>query len=106
MTVSTFWKCPIHFDYSGAVPCPKCDGSATYVVLPADGGAATSERVGHYATPTGVEASDVIDAYGLNFNLGCVVKYVCRCDRKGDPVGDLQKAADYLARELKRRKAG
>jgi hypothetical protein len=60
----------------------------------------------HYATPTGVEASDVIDAYGLNFNLGCVVKYVCRCDRKGDPVGDLQKAADYLARELKRRKAG
>jgi hypothetical protein len=35
----------------------------------------------HYRS-RGMEAIDVIDAFGLNFNLGNVIKYVLRADRK------------------------
>lgn len=38
----------------------------------------------------------------LNFNLGNVVKYVCRADFKGKKREDLLKAKWYLERELKR----
>jgi len=34
------------------------------------------------------------------FHLGCVVKYLARCGRKGDLRGDLRKARDYLDRAL------
>jgi hypothetical protein len=49
----------------------------------------------------------LIEAYELNFNLGSVIKYSCRCGRKGARMDDLLKARDYLAREIaleKRRK--
>lgn len=49
---------------------------------------------------TGVEPIDAIEAWGLGFNLGNVVKYVARADRKGEPVKDLQKALWYIQREL------
>ena len=39
----------------------------------------------------------------LNFCLGNVVKYVLRADHKGNPIEDLQKAAWYLDREIRRR---
>jgi hypothetical protein len=58
----------------------------------------------HYSA-NGVEAIEVIEAFGLGFNLGNVVKYVLRAGRKGDAVNDLQKAYWYLARELQARKA-
>lgn len=49
----------------------------------------------HYAlTP---EPLDVIEAWGLGFHEGCVVKYVARW-RKKDGVKDLRKAAEYLRR--------
>jgi len=47
---------------------------------------------------------DVIESWGLNFSLGCVLKYVARCDLKGSPIEDLEKAMDYLGREIQRRK--
>lgn len=51
----------------------------------------------------GVEAIDVIEAWGLGFSLGNVVKYIARCGRKSDNVlGDLKKAAWYLNREIER----
>lgn len=50
-----------------------------------------------------VEVIDVIEAYGLNFHLGNVVKYVLRAERKGAPIEDLKKASWYLAREIARR---
>lgn len=56
----------------------------------------------HY-TANGIEAIDVIDAFGLGFNLGNVVKYVLRADRKGERLEDLRKAVWYLAREIERR---
>lgn len=51
----------------------------------------------------GVEAIDAIEAWGLGFNLGNVVKYIARCGKKSDKVvEDLQKAAWYLNREIAR----
>lgn len=56
----------------------------------------------HYSA-NGVEAMDVIEAFGLGFHLGNVVKYVLRADRKGTPAVDLKKARWYLDREIQRR---
>ena len=52
----------------------------------------------------GIEAIDAIEAWGLGFNLGNVVKYIARAGHKtADSLQDLQKAAWYLDREIKRR---
>ncbi len=53
----------------------------------------------------GIEAIDVIEAWGLGFCLGNAVKYVSRAGRKPgvDPVEDLKKARWYLEREIERR---
>lgn len=51
------------------------------------------------------EAIKVIEAWDLNFNLGNVVKYVCRAGKKDKDtlVGDLEKARQYLDFEIERR---
>ena len=56
----------------------------------------------HYKA-NGLEAIDVIEAFGLGFCLGNTVKYVLRAGRKGDDVEDLKKAAWYLSREIANR---
>ena len=48
----------------------------------------------------GVETIDFIEAKGLNYNLGNVVKYVTRADHKGNKEEDLKKARWYLDREI------
>lgn len=50
------------------------------------------------------EPIDVIEAWGLGFALGNVVKYVARAGRKGGVsyVDDLRKARFYLDREIQR----
>jgi len=46
------------------------------------------------------EAIKVIEAWGLGFNLGTVLKYIARHEKKGAPLEDLKKAAWYLAHEI------
>ena len=46
------------------------------------------------------EAIKIIEAWGLNFNLGNVAKYVSRAGKKGDALQDLEKAKWYLEREI------
>lgn len=58
-------------------------------------------RPAHY-TFSAVEPIDVIEAWGLGFHMGCLLKYVCRAGRKGDRLQDLRKAAWYLNREIQR----
>jgi hypothetical protein len=58
----------------------------------------------HYGGDTTYEAIKVIEAWGLNFNLGNVVKYICRVDAKGG-IEDLEKARFYIDREIQLRKA-
>jgi hypothetical protein len=53
----------------------------------------------HY-TLGGIETIDFIEAKGLNYHLGQVVKYVSRADSKGKRLEDLKKAQWYLNREI------
>lgn len=46
------------------------------------------------------EAIKVIEAWGLNFNIGNVVKYLSRAGKKDDILQDLRKASWYLNREI------
>ena len=60
----------------------------------------------HY-TRGGIEAIDFIEAKGLGFCLGNVVKYVSRAGFKADAkIQDLEKARWYLNREIDRLKKG
>ena len=48
----------------------------------------------------GIETIDFIEAKGLNYHLGNVVKYISRADHKGDRKENLLKAQWYLNREV------
>lgn len=66
-----------------------------------------TDRIDHPAhySAGGIEAIDVIEAFGLGFHLGNVVKYVLRAGRKSaDALEDLRKAQWYLEREIERRR--
>lgn len=54
----------------------------------------------HYGGDTVYEAIKVIEAWGLNFNTGNAVKYLCRAGKKSNALEDLKKAAWYLNREI------
>jgi hypothetical protein len=51
------------------------------------------------------EAIKVIEAWGLDFHLGNVVKYLARAGKKGSWLEDLKKARWYLDREIARYEA-
>lgn len=55
----------------------------------------------HYIA-NNIEMTEVIEAFGLGFHLGNVVKYVLRAGKKGDRLEDLRKAEWYLRREIER----
>jgi hypothetical protein len=48
----------------------------------------------------GIETIDFIEAKGLSYHLGNVVKYITRADHKGNRRQDLEKAMWYLKREI------
>lgn len=48
------------------------------------------------------EAIKVIEAWALNFSLGCVLKYIKRRAQKGEMIEQLKKARWYLDREIAR----
>jgi hypothetical protein len=47
-----------------------------------------------------LEVIKIINHYNLNFELGNVLKYVLRADKKGNRKQDLQKALWYLQHEI------
>lgn len=55
----------------------------------------------HYQNGKIYDLIDVIQDFKLNFNRGNVLKYVCRAGKKENEVEDIEKAIDYLQRELK-----
>lgn len=58
----------------------------------------------HYTNdPSGVECIQVTQH--RNFCIGNAIKYLWRCDEKGNAIEDLQKARWYINQELKRRGA-
>jgi len=46
------------------------------------------------------EVIDIINDYGLNFELGNAIKYILRADKKGNKKQDLEKALWYINYEL------
>jgi hypothetical protein len=59
----------------------------------------------HY-TMGGIEVIDAIEAWGLGFHAGNVVKYIARAGRKGDALEDLKKARWYLDRMIAKMERG
>ncbi len=55
----------------------------------------------HYKTEQGFDVIDIAKAYNLNFNRGNVIKYLCRAGKKNSEIKDLEKALDYLEKEIK-----
>lgn len=59
-------------------------------------------------TPDGEKAQiscvDLISGLGLDFDLGCVIKYIWRAGKKkgASRLDDLRKAQDYLAHAIER----
>lgn len=62
----------------------------------------TSTTPSHYQGTT--QPIELINAQNLNFNLGNVVKYVCRAGKKdGENIlSDLEKAKNYINYEIER----
>lgn len=58
----------------------------------------------HYNTGH-IEVWDFILDQELDFLAGNVIKYVCRADRKGDPLTDLRKARTYLDKLIEKHEA-
>ena len=80
-----------NFTGRGEVPCYYCQAQHT-------------QPEPYYHTGT-YEAINVIEAWGLNFCLGNVIKYVARAGRKTDnPIEDLEKAKWYIEREIEKLK--
>ncbi len=56
----------------------------------------------HYTNhPSGIECIQVTEH--MNFCLGNAVKYIWRCDDKGDALENFRKACWYIEREIERR---
>jgi len=62
-------------------------------------------RPAHYIRG-GLEAWDVIAAFGLGYLLGNVCKYILRAGHKGPAAEDLRKARAYLDRAIDRAEQG
>lgn len=58
----------------------------------------------YYEGQGGMQPFDVIDAFGLDFYEGNVVKYICRW-RKKNGIEDLRKARRYVNEVIKRAEA-
>jgi hypothetical protein len=56
------------------------------------------EHPSHYNN--GIEAIEYIESHDFNFNLGNAIKYITRCEYKGNKKEDLKKSIWYLEREL------
>lgn len=93
----------------GSRPCEECGaipGNEHAPVCATRPPSSAVEHPSHYGGKDNVyETIKVIEAWGLNFNLGNTVKYISRADRKRAPIEDLEKARFYLDREIANRKA-
>lgn len=54
----------------------------------------------HYESGKGYDVIDFAVDYNLNFFRFNVLKYITRAGRKDDEIKDLEKAMDYLSREV------
>ena len=74
--------------------------ASAYRPSPANSNFDAVNKPKHYTEGRKYEPIDVIEDWGLGFNLGNAVKYLSRAGRKGDKNEDLKKAIFYINREL------
>lgn len=108
LTVSTWLRCSV----CQCFKLPSCgvgaecgkQGCAGRLVVAERQKPAVADLVNHppHYKSGGLEAIDVIEAFGLGYRVGNAVKYLLRADRKGARRQDLEKAAWYIARELEK----
>jgi hypothetical protein len=55
----------------------------------------------HYTSGQDYDLIDIASHYNLNFFRFNVLKYICRAGKKQNELHDLEKAVDYLQREIK-----
>lgn len=60
-----------------------------------------SKKPTHYQTENNIDIIDFCKMYNLNFNRGNIIKYVSRAGKKDDEIKDLEKALDFIQREIK-----
>jgi hypothetical protein len=53
----------------------------------------------HYKTES-IDVIDICKILELNFNRGNILKYISRAGKKENEMQDLEKALDYLNREI------
>lgn len=101
MTTDPYCECIEPYHIRGARICGTCHKLI-------DGIPSKPEMVNHPAHYGGAddpyEAIKVIEAWGLSFHLGSLLKYVKRCGKKNDEIEELEKARWYLDREIANRK--
>ena len=84
--------------------CPGWE-SATKLQTPAKYASAVDHPAHYGGADNTYEAIKVIEAWGLDFCLGNVVKYISRAGKKSDKiVEDLEKAQWYLQRRIQQLK--
>ena len=86
-------------------PMPDWHGIRNYTAEELSEKAALADPVNHPAHYTshasGIEVIQITEHMG--FCLGNAVKYILRCDLKGNAIEDLKKARWYLDREIAKR---
>jgi len=56
----------------------------------------------HYTGDGEMTAYDVVDSFGLDFYTGNAVRYILCARQRGDYLGDLRRARDYLDAKIAR----
>lgn len=98
------WHPGIHsssdYYYMNEVPEPLIDQDPT-----ARYPHSLTEAPEHYRGSGGMQPWDVIEAFGLDYWRGNVIRYVLRAGRKDDEIQDLKKARDFLNKIISLRSA-
>jgi len=82
------------FDFEDKIPKEAIINGTFYSVQ------STRETPKHYDNSKGYDVIDFCNDYKLNFNRGSACKYIARSGKKDNEIEDLQKAIDFLQREI------
>lgn len=101
-------SCPFYRSNNDNIPCDKREADENMritkawintLITPPD----QINSPSHY-TQGNIEVIEVIEDWKLNYNLGNAIKYIGRCEHKGNKKQDLEKAIWYIKREIERYK--
>ena len=93
--------CSIHgMDLTAKGECVQCEQDKRHALEDAEQLKEIAEHPPHYNFGK-IEVSDFIEDQELPWPASNVIKYICRFRHKGDPLGDLYKAKEYLERQIK-----